>query len=78
MTRKVAESSRGSEELSSKPHANPNKAGGRAVELASRECRCGHDLAKHHNGCCLVLVDLQKMKYCVCDHYIPKDAHARK
>ena len=61
-----------------KAHANPRSRGDRAVEIASRECRCGHPLEKHHNGACLVLVDIPKCKYCTCDHFIPKDAHAGK
>jgi hypothetical protein len=55
-----------------KPHANPNPQGNRAVEIALRECRCGHPLEKHHNGACLVLVDVQRVKYCKCDHFIPR------
>jgi hypothetical protein len=36
-----------------KPHARPNVQGGRSVEIASRQCSCGHLLEEHHDGECL-------------------------
>ena len=64
--------------VAKKPHANPRKQGDRAVEIAPRECRCGHDLGQHHSGACLVLVDVKKAIYCKCNHFIPKVPDARK
>jgi hypothetical protein len=60
-----------------KPHANKNPQGGRAVEIASRKCVCGHNLEKHVNGeDCTAWTEPKLGKYCECYLFRPKGKYA--
>ncbi len=55
-----------------KPHANPNVQGGRAVQIASKMCKCGHPLEKHRNGDCLQVVHVSgRPEFCHCHDFKP-------
>lgn len=54
-----------------KPHSKPRKHGERAIEIASRQCQCGHVLQLHRGGECLVC-DAKSGKFCPCRNFVPE------
>jgi hypothetical protein len=56
-----------------KPHARPNPQGGRAVQVSTAICECGHELRDHHNGDCIAIIYPKKGTYCRCRQFRPVD-----
>lgn len=58
--------------MSPKPKPAATEKSKRAVEIASRVCKCTHGLGEHHNGECLAVT--KGFRFCVCKSYRPKDS----
>jgi len=53
-----------------RPHATPNHHGGRAVNITTAVCKCGHSLSAHHYGDCVEVID-DAGRFCKCREFSP-------